>query len=221
MDFENRKYPGGKEERKDDRIGETAFSYGEQRKGEHTLEDYYALPEERRVELIDGVFYDMASPTSIHQIVIITVTRMIGNYIKQKKGKCILFNSPMDVQLDCDDHTMVQPDVLVVCDREKILDFCIYGAPDFLVEVLSPSSGWKDANLKLAKYRAAGVREYWMVDIDRRKVIVYEFEKSEMPVIYGMEEQVPVGIFDGACRIDFVEVYEKVGFLMESNSTQD
>lgn len=127
----------------------------------------------------------------------------------------------MDVQLDCDAHTMVQPDVMVVCDREKILNRCIYGAPDLIVEVLSPSSGWKDANLKLAKYRAAGVREYWMVDIDRRKVIVYEFEKSEMPVIYGMEEQVPVGIFDGACRIDFVEVYEKVGFLMESNSTQD
>lgn len=209
MDFENRKYPGGKEERKDDRIGETAFLYGEQRKGGHTLKDYYALPEERRVELIDGVFYDMAAPTIAHQVFIRKIMLSIGNYIESKKGKCILLVSPVDVQLDCDEYTMVQPDVLVVCDRDKIRSRCIYGASDFIVEVLSLSTGWKDSTIKLKKYRAAGVREYWMVDLRRKKVMVYEFLKSDMPVIYGMDGDVPVGIFGEDCRIDFSEIYEE------------
>ena len=207
MDFENKN--------KSDRIGETAFAYGEQEKGGYTLKDYYALPEERRVELIDGVFYDMSAPASAHQIAVFEIAIALRSYVKGKKGNCVTLISPVNVQLDCDEDTMVQPDILIVCDRNKILNRCIYGAPDFIVEVFSSSTRWKDATLKLAKYRTAGVREYWMVDLERKKVIVYEFFKQENPVIYGMEEKVSVEIFDGECRIDFAEVYEEVRFLME------
>ena len=118
--------------------------------------------------------------------------------------------SPIDVQLDCDDKTMVQPDVIVVCDREKIQNRCIFGAPDFVAEVLSESTRKKDLVLKLNKYMTAGVREYWLVDPDRKKVIVYDFEKEDYPMMYGFEARIPVGIFDGECEVDFQEIYAYV-----------
>ena len=105
--------------------------------------------------------------------------------------------SPIDVQLNCDDKTMVQPDVLVVCDREKVIRRCIYGAPDFIIEILSLTSRKKDMFTKLAKYKEAGVREYWLVD----------------PLIYGFDSKVPVMIFGGECEIDFAEIYEYISFL--------
>ena len=91
------------------------------------------------------------------------------DYIRKQHGRCVPIASPIDVQLDCDDKTMVQPDVIVVCDREKIQNRCIFGAPDFVAEVLSESTRKKDLVLKLNKYMTAGVREYWLVDPDRKK----------------------------------------------------
>ena len=137
------------------------------------------------------------------------------NYIKDKKGKCKTYVSPIDVQLDRDDKTMVQPDVMVVCDRDKIINRCLYGAPDFVVEILSPSTSKKDSTIKLKKYKDAGVREYWMVDPDKKKVVVYDWNKSDMPVVYGFDAKVPVGIFDGECVIDFEEIYVEIAFLYE------
>lgn len=87
--------------------------------GDYTVEDYYLIPKERRVELIDGVIYDMASPTAIHQILSTELCNIIPVIYSQQKGRCIVMVAPMDVQLDCDDKTMVQPDVMVVCDRDK------------------------------------------------------------------------------------------------------
>ena len=98
---------------------------------------------------------------------------------------------------------MVQPDILIVCARDKITKRCIMGAPDFVMEILSESTRKKDMCLKLHKYEAAGVREYWMVDIERRIVIAYFFENDDFPTIYGMGEKVPVGIFGGGLQIDF------------------
>ena len=126
----------------------------------------------------------------------------------------------MDVQLDCDDKTMVQPDVMVVCDRDKIINRCLYGAPDFVVEILSPSTSKKDSTIKLKKYKDAGVREYWMVDPDKKKVVVYDWNKSDIPVVYGFDAKVPVGIFDGECEIDFAEIYEEIAFLYEKEEIE-
>ena len=198
-----------------DRIGEGVTAYQVKKQGEYTLDDYYALPNERRVALIDGVIYDMSSPTSAHQILCTSVWRELMDYIEKKKGKCIPMVSPLDVQLDCDDKTMVQPDVLVVCDRDKIIRRCIYGAPDLVVEILSPSTRKKDMFVKLGKYMDAGVREYWMIDPDQKKVIVYDLEHEELPALYGFDAKVPVGIFDGECEVDFHEIYEYISFLYE------
>lgn len=197
------------------RIEESVMEYQVKKQGEYTLEDYYALPEERRVELIDGVIYDMASPSTIHQALSGAIGQRLVNYIMGKKGKCVTFFTPVDVQLDCDNRTMVQPDVLIVCDRSKIIRRCIYGAPDFIVEILSHSTRRKDMSVKLAKYTEAGVREYWMIDPDRKKIVVYDLEQEEIPVVYGFDGKVPVGIFDGECKIDFAEIYDYISFMYE------
>ena len=197
-------------------IREARAEYLAQKKqGEFTLDDYYALPDERRVELIDGVIYDMAAPTNIHQLIGGEIYIRFYDYIRKHKGKCIPAYAPFDVQLDCDNKTMVQPDLMIVCDRDKLYENKLYGAPDLVVEILSKSTGKKDTILKLNKYMDAGVREYWIVDPRKKKVIVYDFQSDGYPVIYGFEDHVPVGIFGGECKVNFSEVYEAVRFLYE------
>lgn len=181
-------------------------SYQADRNGSYTVDDYHALPDDQRVELIDGYFYDMAAPTFGHQSIGGEIYRQIANFIMERGGACRPFIAPVDVQLDCDDKTMVQPDVGIVCDPSKIQQFGIYGAPDFLVEVLSPSTRKKDLTLKVAKYMEAGVREYWIVDITQQRLLVYFFESEVYPVIYGLEKPVPIGIYDGALAIDFSNI---------------
>ena len=196
-------------------LRESSFVYGSRKQGEYTIDDYYGLPEDRRVELIDGVIYDMASPSAVHQLISSEICSQLRSFIRSKGGSCIPFVAPFDVQLDMDDRTMVQPDVLVVCDRSKLITRCLYGAPDLAVEILSESTRRKDMFLKLQKYRNAGVREYWIVDPDRRKVVVYDLAQDELPVIYGFEDSSPVGIFNGECRIDFSEIWNYIRFLYE------
>ena len=178
----------------------------DERNGRYTLDDYYALPDEQRVELIDGYFYDMSSPTFGHQSIGGEIHRQIANYIMEHGGDCRPFIAPVDVQLDCDNKTMVQPDVGIVCDPSKIKRFGIYGAPDFLVEVISPSTKKKDYALKLSKYMEAGVREYWILDFRQEKILVYFFESDIYPVIYGFDQPVPVNIYDGNLKIDFSNI---------------
>lgn len=169
--------------------------------GGYTLDDYYALPDERRVELIDGVIYDMASPSLNHQRVSMEVSTAFYNFIKSKKGGCEVFAAPMDVQLDCDNKTMVQPDVFVVCDPDKLQERCVYGAPDFVMEILSRSTRTKDMEIKTAKYARAGVREYWMVDVKKERVITFFFENETGPTIWSLDQEIPVRIFAGELKI--------------------
>ncbi len=176
--------------------------------GEYTIEDYYALPDDKRVELIDGVFYDMASPTIEHQLLAGSVHSQILNYIRRKKGKCIPLVSPVDVQLDADNKTMVQPDVVVICDRTRIDDRKVIGGPDFVLEVVSPSSVIKDYVKKAAKYESAGVREYWIVDPMQQKIITYDFVEAGLPGFYPLSGKIPVSIFENDLSIDFDEYKE-------------
>ena len=186
-----------------------------EKNGGYTLEDYLALPEEQRVELIDGIFYDMAAPTALHQIIGGFLYKKLLDHALTHKGPCIPLMSPVDVQLDEDDKTVVQPDVMIVCDRSRFQNGRIFGAPDFLVEVLSPSTRKKDMQLKLYKYANAGVREYWMIDPDKKTIVVYDLEHEELPVIYGFEDSIPVKVWEGACVIDFKEISDYVSFLYE------
>lgn len=182
------------------------------KQGEYTVEDYLAWPEDQRIELIDGVIYDMASPIGIHQLIVLELGTLFRNYIRDRKGQCIPFVSPIDVQLDMDNKTIVQPDVLILCDRNKRKNGRIYGAPDFIVEVLSPSTRKKDMIKKLSKYQTAGVKEYWIVDTKEKKVIVYSNMTPEAKdiTIYPAESKIPVGIYEGEYMVDFAEIWEYV-----------
>ena len=181
----------------------------------YTLEDYLRLPDDQRVELIDGVFYDMAAPTTIHQSIAGFLHKKFLDFVMANKGPCFPFISPVDVQLDCDDKTVVQPDVLVVCDRTKYKNGRVFGAPDLVIEVLSPSTRRKDMQLKMYKYAEAGVREYWMVDPEKKLVVQYDLEHLGIPAVYNFQSVIPVLIWDSACRIDLGEMDETIGFLWE------
>ena len=181
----------------------------------YTLKDYYALPEDKRVELIDGTFYDMSSPSTIHQHLAGLAYHQIIGWIHEKKGSCIPFISPMDVQLDMDDKTMVEPDVMIVCDPSKIKRRCIYGAPDFLMEVVSPWSKKRDYVIKQAKYALAGVREYWIIDPDKRILIQYDFEGEGIPTILPLEGEAGLNIYGGECKINLSEMAEWIDRFSE------
>ena len=191
-------------------VREEAVYQATQRQGDYTIEDYYALPDDRRVELIDGVIYDMGSPTFVHQGVAGEIYFQIADFVRKNKGNCFVRISPVDVRLDCDNKTMVQPDVLIVCDQSKIMRWGIMGAPDFVLEVLSPSTRRKDCFKKLVKYMEAGVKEYWLIDPDAGKLIVYWFEEEIYPEIYGLQGKVPVGIYGGELEIDLDLVAEQI-----------
>ena len=192
-------------------VHELAAAYhtgGMKGQGEYTTEDYFALPEEKRTELIDGVFYDMASPSVIHQLIAGQIFVQLNSFLRKKKASCVPCIAPVDVQLDCDDRTMVQPDILVVCDREKIQKSGIFGAPDFVAEILSKATRRKDMVVKLAKYAQAGVREYWLIDPDKQNVLVNDLKNMEFPSIYGFDAKIPVTIFGGECEINMRDIQE-------------
>lgn len=192
-----------KQEDKDKFVKE-ALAYGyDEEVPQYTVEDYYHFPEEVRVELINGRIYYMSAPTTKHQMAITKLVTQSSIYIDRKKGDCIPLPAPVDVQLDCDLKTMVQPDFMIICDKDKIREDRIYGAPDFVAEVLSPSSRKLDGSVKLSKYMLAGVREYWIVDIERERVISYFEEDGYIPFIYPMEEGVPVRIYGEDLKIHF------------------
>lgn len=183
-------------------LGESAPYAANDEERLYTLDDYYRLPNDVRAELIDGRLFYMQSPTSAHQNIIGELYFATRLFIKEKNGTCQPFMAPLDVQLDCDDKTMIQPDFMIVCDREKIWEDRIYGAPDFVVEVLSPSTRKRDTDVKLLKYRNAGVIEYWIVDLEKERIICYFFEEDGLiPNIYTFQNEVPVRIYDGELKI--------------------
>ncbi len=190
----------------DSLVREEALRYGvpqDKGPGDFTIKDYYALPDDQRVELIDGVFYDMASPTIRHQQVALEVVYQIKNYLQQKGGDCVPFISPVDVQLDVnDDKTVVQPDVLIVCDPSKIHEDRIIGAPDFILEVISPSTKRKDYLTKGSKYVSTGVREYWIIDTYKNTLMIYDEDPDEPVKILPLEGMVGIGIYQNELMID-------------------
>ena len=190
-----------------DTLRESAPTYGTVKKL-YTLKDYYALPPERRVELIDGVFYDMASPSLAHQAILGQLYLQFASCI-EKHPECELFFAPSDVCLDMDDYTMVQPDLYMICNRKDNEKRRLNGAPDFVLEILSPSNQSHDLFRKLSKYRFAHVREYWIVDPEKQRVIVYVFDDNDIPAIYSFHDTIPVGISNGECSIDFEKVFQK------------
>lgn len=160
----------------------------------HSIEDIYALPEGTRAELIDGQLYYMAPPNRRHQEIVGEIYTSIYNYIKSKNGPCKTYISPFAVFLNSDSRNYVEPDISVICDKNKLTDLGCSGAPDWVIEVVSPGSRRMDYYTKLFKYRTAGVREYWIVDPDKNRILVYNFE-SEDTGDYSFNDSVKAGIY--------------------------
>lgn len=162
----------------------------------YTIDDIYALPDGERAELIDGRIYYLASPSTTHQGILGFIFNEIYNYIKAKNGSCKVYPAPFAVFLNKDKTNYVEPDISVICDPSKLDEKGCHGAPDWVIEVVSQSSSTMDCFIKLIKYTNSGVREYWIVDPDKKEVTVYKIEKEEMER-YSLDDEVPVGIFEG------------------------
>lgn len=163
----------------------------------YTSEDYWSLPEGERAELIDGQLYSMAPPNRIHQKLISELTQTVGGYVKSHGGICEVYPAPFAVELNADDKTYVEPDISVICDKSKLTDNGCKGAPDFIIEIVSPSSRRMDYNIKNGKYAESGVREYWIVDPAKERTTVYQYEEDAAPTLYPFDTPVSVGIFEG------------------------
>lgn len=170
----------------------------------YTVADIYGLPDGQRAELIDGQFYNMAPPSRTHQRICGALYRKIADYIDAKGGACEVNIAPFAVFLNSDNKNYVEPDISVVCDFEKLTDSGCNGAPDWIVEIVSPGSRRMDYYTKLFKYRTAGVREYWLVDQEKNRIMVYNFE-FENTLEYTFADKVESGIYP-ELEIDFADI---------------
>ena len=178
----------------------------QKRQGEYTAADREALPEDVHTELIDGVLYDMASPKYTHQILVTELLTQINAQIEKCGQECLAFSAPSDVWLNGDDRNIFQPDIYVICDYDMLGgEGYVRGAPPFIIEVLSPSTRSRDLLLKAFKYHEAGVREYWIVDPDEDRIVVYDYERDPdgtVNTVYSFTEDIPIGISGGRCFLN-------------------
>lgn len=175
----------------------------------YTTKDIMDLPEGVRAELIDGEIFYMATPNTIHQALLAELSYVFLRYQKSNHKKCRTYFAPYAVFISRDEYNYLEPDLLIICphgdeDDRHQKDGC-HGGPDFVLEIVSPSSRRLDYLKKLDKYEAAGVREYWIVDPQTERVHVYEFEKENLLNQYTFEDTIPVGIY-GDFSIDFKEL---------------
>lgn len=167
----------------------------------YTVEDVYKLPEGERAELIDGQIYYMAPPNRRHQELSMELSSVIKEYIRNKGGNCKVYAAPFAVFLNKDDKNYVEPDISVICDGNKLDDRGCKGAPDWIIEIVSPGSKRMDYMIKLFKYRTAGVKEYWVVDPMKNALLVYYFP-SDFAEMYDFNDKVAANIYDDL-EIDF------------------
>jgi len=173
----------------------------------YTYADYCTWDDNVRRELIDGVVYDMSAPTWEHQGISMSLSRQLSTFLQGKA--CNVFAAPFDVRLNANenDDTVVQPDVVVICDRSKQSGTGCVGSPDMVVEILSPASQRRDRLEKLRLYQRFGVREYWIVDPEYKTVSVHLLEGGKYMIsVFGDEGAVPIHILE-SCEIYLQEVF--------------
>lgn len=172
----------------------------------YTEIDYYTLPEDVRAELIDGQIYYQAAPSRIHQKILGKIHQKIANYIDLKAGLCEVYPSPFAVKLWEERTTIVEPDISVIRDPNKLTERGCTGAPDWIIEIISPGNSSHDYVRKLNLYAGAGVREYWIVNPINRTVLVYYLEESKFEVSsYTFQDKIKVNIYDDFW-INFMEI---------------
>ncbi len=162
----------------------------------YTIDNIYDLPSGQRAELIDGHMYMMSPPSRIHQKLVNRLSQTITNYIDSRHGNCEVYPAPFSVFLNEDDRNYVEPDISIVCDSDKLDDRGCNGAPDWVIKITSPSDPQRDYGIKLFKYRAAGVREYWIVNPLARTVNVYDFDRDAGTNLYVFDDCIPVCIYE-------------------------
>ena len=170
----------------------------------YTIDDIYALPDGDRAELIDGQIHYMALPTRKHQQIAGELFAIIREYICKHNGFCEVDIAPFAVFLNEDNRNYVEPDISVICDPGKLTDKGCSGAPDWIIEIVSPGTRRMDYFTKLFKYRTAGVHEYWIVDPDKTRITVYDFEEEDTRD-YTFSDSVKVNIYDDFF-IDFSDI---------------
>lgn len=185
--------------------------------GEFTVDDLEKIPDGMYIELIDGMIYDTNTPSNKHQFIAGKLFVQLDVAIEKARDKhkdCLVFMAPTGVFTSKEDRkNWLIPDVLVVCDKEKYNDGeekNIVGAPDLVIEVLSPSTEKHDRIIKLNKYWKIGVREYWIINIEDEEIYVYNFEKGVAPKTYGFEDRIPVEISNGDITIDFKRISDSL-----------
>jgi Uma2 family endonuclease len=182
----------------------------------YTYGDYLTWDDEQRLEIIDGLPYMMTAPSWEHQALLVELSTQFHNYLVGKS--CQVFVAPFDVRLpyskEKDENTQVvlQPDLVVICDRSKLKGTGCFGAPDLVVEIVSPASGKIDRILKFNQYERAGVKEYWILDPDERVLTVFklgENGKYGRPEVYSDDDKLRVGIFENL-EIDLQRAFKVI-----------
>ena len=186
-------------------------------KARYTFADCLTWDENESIEIINGEAFMMATPSRIHQKISGELFRQLANYLEGKK--CEVYPAPFGVRLFEQDgdrpedvDTVVEPDISVVCDRSKLDKHGCKGAPDLIVEILSPSSLRHDRLVKLNLYQRAGVREYWIADPENRSVMVFLPDSNgsfRLREDYGWEDVAKVNVLDG-CFIELNKVFSEV-----------
>ena len=184
---------------------------------QYTYADYLNWMDEKRRELIDGFIKLMTpSPSRKHQEISFQLTRILGNYLVKKQ--CKGFSAPSDVRFPKDSesrdekeiYTVVQPDIYVVCDLTKLDDKGCLGAPDFIIEIVSPDQVQRDVKEKFELYQRHGVKEYWIVNPNDENVNVFVLDengKYKFQGIFAGDDKIPVHIFNGNLKVDLTEVF--------------
>ncbi len=170
----------------------------------YTVDDIYKLPDGKRAELIDGQIYMLSAPGRQHQELVHFLDMVIGNYIHSKDGSCKVYPAPFAVFLNPGNKNYVEPDISVICNKNLLTDKGCNGAPDWIIEIVSPSSQYMDYLLKLSKYQNSGVREYWIADYPKNRITVYNFENSYMQE-YSFSDIIKAGIYEDL-EIDFSQI---------------
>ena len=176
----------------------------------YTYSDYCAWEDGKRWELIDGKAFAMSpAPSWRHQGLSGNLYLQFATYLKGKA--CRVFHAPFDVRLNADtlDDTVVQPDLVIICDRSKLSGTGCVGAPDMVIEILSPSTARYDRTLKFDIYRRAGVREYWIVDPDTKTLSVHILNNGEYMIRAYTDADIVAVHAIGGCMIDLADVFEE------------
>lgn len=186
------------------------------KKIQYTFADILSWDESEHIEIINGEAFAMAAPSRMHQKISMELSRQLANYLEGKK--CEVYSAPFSVRLFEQDgdapedvDTLVEPDISVICDRNKLDQYGCKGAPDMVIEVLSPSSHRHDQLVKLNLYQQAGVREYWIVDPENRIVRVMLLSDTgflQPHEIYQQGDIAKVTVLEG-CFIELGKVFSE------------